>query len=82
MTGVCVCVCFTSSGVSPSPAGLMVGAVWGVGEGVQREVGVSTRLRLTTIVNGVTRRGPFLANNLAVLGSTCIHCNSLHMTVL
>ena len=50
-------------------AGLTVGGVWGVGEGVQRGAGLSARLRATAIVNGMTRRGPFLANNFAVLGT-------------
>ena len=62
---VCVCVC---------GAGMTVGGVWGVGEGIQRGTGLSTRLRATAIVNGLTRRGPFLANNFAVLGqcSVCL----------
>ena len=48
--------------------GMTIGGVWGVGEGIQRGAGLSSRLRATGIVNGVTRRGPFMANNLAVLG--------------
>ncbi|CAI8053504.1 Mitochondrial import inner membrane translocase subunit tim23, partial [Geodia barretti] len=47
--------------------GLTIGGVWGVGEGIQRGAGLSPRLRTTAIFNGLTRRGPFMANNLAVL---------------
>ena len=65
-----VCVC----------AGLAVGGVWGIGEGVQRGVGLSNRLKATAIVNGITRRGPFLGNNLAILGECtlymCIYAHS------
>ena len=53
--------------------GLVVGGVWGLGEGVNRVEGTSTRLRMTTVVNGVTRRGPLMANNLAVLGQHHLH---------
>ena len=41
-----------------------------MGEGLQRGAGLSPRLRATAIVNGMTRRGPFLSNNFAVLGNT------------
>ena len=46
-----------------------MGGVWGIGEGIQRGVGLSPRLKATAIVNGMTRRGPFLSNNFAVLGN-------------
>ena len=49
--------------------GLGVGGVWGLADGIRnREVVGSSRLRATTIINGITRRGPFLANTSAVLG--------------
>ena len=67
---VCVCVCVC--------AGQLVGGVWGLGEGIQRGAGLSTRLRATAIVNGMTRRGPFLANNLAVLGQPPLAISNSH----
>ena len=52
--------------------GLGVGGVWGLADGIRnREVVGSSRLRATTIINGITRRGPFLANTSAVLGEWC-----------
>ena len=49
--------------------GLGMGGVWGVLDGItSREMVGSTRLRATTILNGLTRRGPFLANTSAVVG--------------
>ena len=54
--------------------GLSVGGGWGFGEGLSRVEGTSTRLRMTTVVNGVTRRGPLMANNLAVLGQHLYIC--------
>ena len=50
-------------------SGLTVGGVWGISEGVQRGAGLSARLRVTAVVNGMTRRGPFMANAFAVLGT-------------
>ena len=49
--------------------GLGMGGVWGLVDGLRsREVVGSRRLRATTILNGLTRRGPFLANTTAVVG--------------
>ena len=50
--------------------GLGMGGVWGLSDGIRsREMmGTSTRLRATAILNGLTRRGPFLANTSAVIG--------------
>ena len=39
----CHCVCYVCTG-------LAIGSVWGLGEGVQRGAGLSTRLRATAIV--------------------------------
>ena len=49
--------------------GMVSGGVWGLHEGVfsperQRLTG---RMRANAILNGLTRRGPFMANTLAVL---------------
>ena len=46
----------------------MVGGTWGLWEGLRRPEGTSTRVRVTSVINGCTRRGPFLANTGAVLG--------------
>ena len=62
--------------------GMTIGGVWGVGEGIQRGAGLSSRLRTTGIVNGVTRRGPFMANNLAVLGELSFSIPSLYIRVV
>ena len=65
---MCVCVCDGSS------AGLGVGGVWGISEGVRSAEGRTFRLKMNRVVNGCTRRGPFLANTLGVLGALC-PCN-------
>ena len=46
----------------------MVGGVWGLWEGVKTPEGRTVRLRMNSVLNGCTRRGPFLGNTLAVLG--------------
>lgn len=49
--------------------GIGVGGTWGLYEGLLAvPTGESRRLKLNTVINSCTRRGPFLANNLAVLG--------------
>ena len=48
----------------------MVGGVWGLWEGVKTPEGRTVRLRMNSILNGCTRRGPFFGNTLAVLGET------------
>jgi mitochondrial import inner membrane translocase subunit TIM23 len=49
--------------------GLGVGGLWGLREGATRPLAVSNaRLRLNSILNGVTRRGTFLGNSAGVLG--------------
>ena len=60
--------------------GLGMGGVWGLSDGIRsREmVGASTRLRATTILNGLTRRGPFLANTSAVIGGL-IKCSCVNV---
>jgi import inner membrane translocase subunit TIM23 len=47
--------------------GLVGGGTWGLWEGLRRPEGRTTRLRLNSILNACTRRGPFLANTCAVL---------------
>lgn len=49
-------------------AGMAFGGVWGLAEGLKHSEGRTYRLRMNSILNGCARRGPFLSNNLAVLG--------------
>lgn len=46
--------------------GLGVGGVWGLQEGFVNPSS-TLRMRANSILNGLTRRGPFMANTLAVL---------------
>ena len=49
--------------------GLGIGGLWGLREGATRPLVVSNaRLRLNSILNGVTRRRSFLGNSAGVLG--------------
>ncbi|KAG9001487.1 Mitochondrial import inner membrane translocase subunit tim23 [Tulasnella sp. JGI-2019a] len=48
--------------------GLGVGGLWGIREGAFRPLAVSsTRLRINSILNSVTRRGTFIGNSAGVL---------------
>ena len=47
--------------------GLGCGGVWGVHEGLRNPIGRTYRMRANSLLNGLTRRGPFMANTLAVL---------------
>eukprot|EP00731_Ephydatia_muelleri_P003836 Em0002g12a len=46
---------------------MALGGVWGLAEGLKHSEARTYRLRMNSILNGCTRRGPFLGNNLAVL---------------
>ena len=48
--------------------GVAVGGVWGVYDGLWSAEGTSARLRGNSILNGLTRRGPYMGNTFAVLG--------------
>ncbi len=49
-------------------SGLAAGGAWGLVDGLRNEAGArSARLRLNCIVNSCTARGPFAANNVAIL---------------
>jgi hypothetical protein len=48
--------------------GLGVGGVWGLHEGIRNPESITRRMRANSVLNGLTRRGPFMANTLAVLG--------------
>lgn len=47
--------------------GLSVGGTWGFLDGLRNPAGKTTRLRINCILNSMTSRGPFVANNLAML---------------
>ena len=49
-------------------SGLAVGGTWGMLEGLRRPDGESTKLRINSLLNGCTRRGPFVGNSLGVIG--------------
>lgn len=69
-TCVDICLC----------TGLTIGGVWGLAEGLRRPEGKTLRLRLNSVLNGCTRRGPFLANTAAVLGMGMWHTQIYFMT--
>ncbi|KAH7326376.1 mitochondrial import inner membrane translocase subunit tim23 [Stachybotrys elegans] len=43
--------------------GLSIGGAWGLSEGLRRSEGQPPKLRLNSVLNAVTRRGPFLGNS-------------------
>ena len=49
-------------------AGQGVGGVWGAVEGMRHRDATTHILRINTVLNAVTKRGPFLGNSLAVIG--------------
>ncbi|KUJ19377.1 Tim17-domain-containing protein [Mollisia scopiformis] len=46
---------------------LTVGGAWGLQEGLRRSSGQPPKLRLNSVLNAVTRRGPFLGNSAGVI---------------
>ena len=46
---------------------LGVGGAWGLQEGLRRSEGQPPKLRLNSVLNAVTRRGPFLGNSCGVI---------------
>ncbi|EGS20614.1 uncharacterized protein CTHT_0024480 [Thermochaetoides thermophila DSM 1495] len=47
--------------------GLTIGGAWGLQEGLKRSVDQPPKLRLNSVLNSVTRRGPFLGNSAGVV---------------
>lgn len=47
--------------------GLATGGIWGLADGLRNPAGRTTRLRINCILNSCTARGPFVANNFAML---------------
>ncbi|KAK4149213.1 Tim17/Tim22/Tim23/Pmp24 family-domain-containing protein [Chaetomidium leptoderma] len=54
-------------------AGLSLGGAWGLQEGLRKSAGESPKLRLNSVLNSVTRRGPFLGNSAGVV-AICYNC--------
>ncbi|KAH8169706.1 tim17/Tim22/Tim23/Pmp24 family protein [Sarocladium implicatum] len=54
---------------------LSLGGAWGLQEGLRRSAGQAPKLRLNSVLNAVTRRGPFLGNSAGVVAITynCIN---------
>ena len=48
-------------------AGMGIGGVWGFIEGIRHPAATSGRLKVTTVLNGVTKRGPAVSNSLGVV---------------
>ncbi|KAJ9154950.1 hypothetical protein NKR23_g2447 [Pleurostoma richardsiae] len=46
---------------------LTLGGAWGLQEGLRRSHGQPPKLRLNSVLNAVTRRGPFLGNSAGVV---------------
>eukprot|EP00112_Aurelia_sp_Birch-Aquarium-sp1_P024723 Seg795.6 transcript_id=Seg795.6/GoldUCD/mRNA.D3Y31 product="Mitochondrial import inner membrane translocase subunit Tim23" protein_id=Seg795.6/GoldUCD/D3Y31 len=57
---------FSSIGTSYM-TGLTFGGSWGLYEGLRNPDGKTMKLRLNSVLNGMTRRGPFMANSLGVV---------------
>jgi import inner membrane translocase subunit TIM23 len=58
-------------------SGLAIGGAWGLQEGLRRSFGQSPKLRLNSVLNAVTRRGPFLGNSAGTVAITYNCINSL-----
>ncbi|KAM4068077.1 tim17/Tim22/Tim23/Pmp24 family protein [Hirsutella rhossiliensis] len=56
---------------------LSMGGAWGLQEGLRRSAGQPPKLRLNSVLNAVTRRGPFLGNSAGVIAITYNCINSL-----
>lgn len=58
-------------------AALSVGGVWGLRDGLMKSPGQPPKLRMNAILNGMTRRGPFLGNSAGVVAIVYNCINSL-----
>ncbi|KAI0389980.1 Tim17-domain-containing protein [Xylariaceae sp. FL0594] len=56
---------------------LSIGGAWGLQEGLRKSAGQPPKLRLNSVLNSVTRRGPFLGNSAGVVAITYNCINSL-----
>lgn len=58
-------------------AGLTIGGAWGLQEGMRSSAGQPPKLRLNSVLNAMTRRGPYLGNSAGVVAITYNCINSL-----
>ncbi|KAI0914374.1 Tim17/Tim22/Tim23/Pmp24 family-domain-containing protein [Ustulina deusta] len=56
---------------------LSMGGAWGLQEGLRKSAGQPPKLRLNSVLNSITRRGPFLGNSAGVVAITYNCINSL-----
>lgn len=56
---------------------LSIGGAWGLQEGLRKSAGQPPKLRLNSVLNSITRRGPFLGNSAGVVAITYNCINSL-----
>jgi len=57
---------------------LSIGGMWGLIEGLNRTpASAPPKLRLNSVLNSVTRRGPFLGNSAGVIAMVYNGCNSI-----
>ncbi|KZZ93231.1 mitochondrial import inner membrane translocase subunit tim23 [Moelleriella libera RCEF 2490] len=56
---------------------LSIGGAWGLKDGLQKSAGQPPKLRMNAILNGMTRRGPFLGNSAGVVAIVYNCANSL-----
>ncbi|KAJ2003474.1 Mitochondrial import inner membrane translocase subunit tim23 [Coemansia thaxteri] len=57
--------------------GLTSGGAWGFIEGMRSQHGANFKLRLNSVLNSMTRRGPFVGNSLGILGMFYNSINSM-----
>ncbi|KAI9679599.1 MAG: Mitochondrial import inner membrane translocase subunit tim23 [Trizodia sp. TS-e1964] len=55
---------------------LTAGGAWGLAEGLNRSAGAAPKLQLNSVLNAVTRRGPFLGNSAGVIAMVYNGVNS------
>jgi import inner membrane translocase subunit TIM23 len=58
-------------------SGLTIGGAWGLQEGLRSSANQPPKLRLNSVLNAVTRRGPFLGNSAGGIAITYNVINSL-----
>ncbi|KAK4137855.1 Tim17-domain-containing protein [Trichocladium antarcticum] len=54
-------------------AGLALGGAWGMQEGLRKSADQPPKLKLNSVLNSITRRGPFLGNSAGVV-AICYNC--------
>lgn len=62
-------------------SGLTIGGAWGLQEGLRRSVDQPPKLRLNSVLNSITRRGPFLGNSAGVV-AICYNFFNLGLSTL